>query len=61
MDVLLLNELLNYNPNTQLTPDDFIKEIYHAAEQYLSNDDVDKIKIAYEFAKKAHEGVFRSS
>lgn len=61
MDVLLLNELLNYNPNTQLAPDDFIKEIYHVAEQYLSQDDVDKIKIAYEFAKKAHEGVFRSS
>jgi guanosine-3',5'-bis(diphosphate) 3'-pyrophosphohydrolase len=38
-----------------------IQEIIKGAKKYLPHVDEDRLKKAYEFAKKAHEGAFRSS
>jgi guanosine-3',5'-bis(diphosphate) 3'-pyrophosphohydrolase len=38
-----------------------IEEVFQKAEAYLSKEDIDFLKRAYEYAKKAHDGQFRKS
>ena len=62
MDIIQLNEFLNYKKNFNPDPQDIVDIIIWKAKKYLKADNVaSEIQRTYEFAKKAHEWQFRLS
>ena len=62
MDIIQLNEFLDYKKNFNPDPQDIVDIIIQKAQKYLKADNVaSEIQRTYEFAKKAHEGQLRLS
>ena len=56
MDIIQLNDFLNYKKNYNTDPRDIMEEIISKAKKYLKADNVEsEIRRTYEFTKKAHE------
>lgn len=54
MDIKELEQFINYQPIYDENPQILVEGIKKHASKYLSDDDLDKIQKAYEFARKAH-------
>ena len=62
MDIIQLNEFLDYKKNYNPDPQDIVDIIIWKAKKYLKADNVaSEIQRTYEFAKKAHEWQLRLS
>lgn len=62
MDIIQLNNFLDYKKNFNPDPQDIVDKIISKAKKYLKNDNVEsEIQRTYEFTKKAHEWQLRLS
>ena len=62
MDIIQLNNFLDYKKNFNPDPQDIVDKIILKAKKYLKADNVEsEIQRTYEFTKKAHEGQLRLS
>lgn len=60
-DIKAIEDFFNYVPNFSEDPVDILESIIQKAKKYLSESDLQEIRRTYEYAKKAHQGLYRHS